>query len=27
VLNMAGQLNIEYLPYFIALIRQNIQRH
>ncbi len=27
VLHMAGQQNIEYLPYFIALIRQNIARH
>lgn len=27
VLGMAGQQNIEYLPYFIALIRQNIARH
>lgn len=27
VLALAGQQNIEYLPYFIALIRQNIARH
>lgn len=27
VLALAGQQNIEYLPYFLALIRQNIQRH
>lgn len=27
VLYMAGTQNIEYLPYFIALIRQNIPRH
>lgn len=27
VLGIAGQQNIEYLPYFIALIRQNIARH
>ena len=27
VLYMAGNQNIEYLPYFIALIRQNIVRH
>lgn len=27
VLSVAGDQNIEYLPYFIAMIRQNIQRH
>jgi uncharacterized protein (DUF2336 family) len=27
VLDLAGSDNVEYLPYFIALIRQNIQRH